>query len=199
LIQRFGGREDVARKAAEAITLSSRRMNLMIQDLVDSARLEAGSIDLNTILVDLPQFVLDLCERMAASRDGRPERIRVVTAPGLPTVPAAPDYLDRILSNLLTNALKYSAPETEVTVVVRLEGGEVITSVTDQGPGIAPADLPRLFQKYSRTPTGMARRESLGLGLYIAKRLVEEHGGRIWVESEVGKGSTFSFSLPVQR
>lgn len=75
--------------------------------------------------------------------------------------------------------------------------GEVITSVTDQGRGIPPEEVPRLFQRYFRTDAGRERREGLGLGLYVTRTLVEAHGGRVWVESEVGKGSTFSFSLPV--
>ena len=74
--------------------------------------------------------------------------------------------------------------------------GEVVTSITDRGPGIPPEDLPRLFQRYGRVRGARERREGLGLGLYITKMLVEAHGGRIWAESQVGKGSTFSFTLP---
>ena len=103
----------------------------------------------------------------------------------------------RILVNLLSNALKYSAPGTEVTVTLRREGGEVITSVTDRGPGIASEELPRLFARYYRTETGRERGGGIGLGLYITRMLVEAHGGHIWAESTVGVGSTFSFSLPL--
>jgi len=74
-----------------------------------------------------------------------------------------------------------------------------VTSVSDRGPGIPPEDLPKLFQRYARTTVGEDRRDGLGLGLYITRKLVEAHGGRIWVESQVGVGSTFSFSLPVAR
>ncbi len=77
------------------------------------------------------------------------------------------------------------------------QGDQVVTSVADQGRGIAPEELPRLFQRFYRTQTGREHRESVGLGLYITKGLVEAQGGRIWVESEVGKGSIFSFALPL--
>ncbi len=111
-------------------------------------------------------------------------RIRVEIPEGLPPAWADPDRLERILTNLLSNALKYSAPGTPVTVGVVQRDGEIVTSVCDQGPGIAPEQLPRLFQRYYRTEAGGERQE--GLGLYITKRLVEAHGGRIWVRSQVG-------------
>lgn len=113
-----------------------------------------------------------------------------------PRVLADPDRLERILTNLLSNALKYSEAESQVVVRLAPSGGEVITSVSDRGYGIAPEELPQLFEKYYRTKTGRESHESLGLGLYITKRLVEAMGGRIWVESQQGAGSTFSFSLP---
>jgi signal transduction histidine kinase len=109
---------------------------------------------------------------------------------------ADPDRLERILMNLLTNALKYSAPGTPVTVALARRDGQVVTAVSDQGPGIPPDELPHLFERYYRARETRERKEGLGLGLYITKGLVEAHGGRLWVESQVGKGSTFSFSLP---
>ncbi|HOG47921.1 MAG TPA: ATP-binding protein, partial [Anaerolineae bacterium] len=115
----------------------------------------------------------------------------------LPPASADPDRLERVLTNLWSNALKYSAPGTPVTVSARQEGREVITSVADRGPGIAPEDLPGLFQRYFRTAAAEERRKGVGLGLYITRRLVEAHDGRIWAESTVGVGSVFSFSLPI--
>jgi signal transduction histidine kinase len=105
--------------------------------------------------------------------------------------------LERILINLLSNALQYSDRGTKIAVDLAQRDGEVVTSVTDRGHGIPPDELPQLFEPYQRVQLAQERRESVGLGLYIAKGLVEAHGGRIWVESELGKGSSFSFSLPV--
>jgi len=180
--------------SAETIAASARRMNTMIQDLVDMARSESGQLRLERRRVDLRAFASDLKERLAATLDTA--RIDLQVPEGLPPLLADPDRLDRILTNLWTNALKYSTPGTPVTVHARLEDGWVITSVTDRGPGIPPEDLPRLFQRYFR-PRGGERREGVGLGLYITRMLVEAHGGRVWAESQLGVGSTFSFSLPV--
>jgi signal transduction histidine kinase len=179
---------------ADAIVTSTQRMNAMIQELVDSARLEAGQVQLNRRPVDLPSFIADARRRLSPSLEAG--RIRIEPAPGLPPVSADPDRLERILANLLTNALKYSTPGTPVVVSFAQRDGEVVTSVSDQGPGIPPEELARLFQRYYRTTAARERREGLGLGLYITHKLVEAHGGAIWAESEVGKGSTFSFSLP---
>jgi len=97
----------------------------------------------------------------------------------------------------LSNAMKYSPPETEVVVTAEIQHGEVTVSVTDSGAGIAREELSHLFERFYRAK-GTRKAEGLGLGLYITKMLVEAMGGRIWVESEVGKGSTFSFALPTR-
>jgi signal transduction histidine kinase len=180
---------------AEAIITGAQRMNALIQDLVDSARMESGQLQLNRRPVDLPTFARELKERQATSMDMA--RVQVVGHEGLLPVSADPDRLERILANLISNAIKYSDPGTFVTVSFRQEDGEAITAVTDRGRGINPEELPRLFQRYVRTEAAREQREGLGLGLYITRRLVEAHGGRIWAESEVGKGSTFSFTLPL--
>jgi len=183
-------------QGADAIVTSAQRMNTMIQDLVDVARVESGQLALDRRPVDLPAFVSELKRRLAPSMETG--RIQVEPAPGIPPASADPGRLERILSNLLSNALKYSEPGSEVTVRFIGREGEIITSITDYGKGIPPEDLPHLFQRYFRTGAAKEVREGLGLGLYITRRLVEAHGGRIWVESEVGKGSTFSFSLPTE-
>jgi len=181
--------------SAQVIATSAQRMDTMIQDLVDIARSEAGQLRLRRQPVDLRAFMAGLKERLAATMETT--RIDLQVPEGLPWVLADPDRLERILTNLWSNALKYSAPGTPVTVQARHEDGWVITSVTDRGPGIAPEDLARLFERYARVGAGRERREGVGLGLYITRMLVEAHGGRIWAESQVGVGSTFSFSLPV--
>ncbi len=182
-------------EGAEAILTSAQRMNSMIQDLVDSARLEAGQLPLRRQAVDLPAFTLDLKRRLASALET--ERIRVEAAADLPRAWADPDRLERILTNLLSNALKYSTPGTEVRVIISQRNHEAVIAVADQGPGIPPEELPHLFQRYYRTRAARRGREGLGLGLYITRMLVEAHGGHIWVESRVGVGSTFSFSLPI--
>jgi two-component system, OmpR family, sensor histidine kinase VicK len=181
-------------RATESIVANSQRMNAMLQDLSEAARLEAGQLRLERVPIDLPAFAAGSEERLASPADAG--RIEVVAQEGLPAVSADPASLERILGNLISNALKYSEPESKITVAVSLEGDHVRVSVSDSGPGIPPEDLPGLFTRYYRTKEARSRRGGLGLGLYISKGLVEAHGGRIWVVSESGKGSTFSFTLP---
>lgn len=183
------------RRSAEAIIASSRRMNTMIQELVDAIRLESGQLLLHRGPVDLASFILDLRQRLAGVLETG--RIRVQAPAGLPPALADPDRLERILTNLLSNALKYSTPGTEVTVSLYRQDGQVIIAVSDRGPGIPPADLPHIFDRYYRATATRQRHEGLGLGLYISKRLIEVQGGHISAESTVGQGSTFRFSLPL--
>lgn len=182
------------RRSAEVIITSGRRMNAMIQDLVDSARLGAGQLQLEKQPVELKVFINDFLERGAGIFDV--QRLTVEIEGDLPPVSADPNRLERILTNLLTNALKYSSPEKEVIITVRKNNHEVLTSITDFGAGISPEDLPHIFDRFYRAK-GVRKAEGLGLGLYITKGLVEAHGGCIWVESEIGKGSTFHFTLPL--
>jgi signal transduction histidine kinase len=100
-----------------------------------------------------------------------------------------------VVTNLVVNALKYSRADTEVLVRVRRAREGTVVSVVDLGPGIPGDELPRIFERFYRARDA-TRLDGLGMGLYITRMLVEAHGGSIWAESEVGKGSTFSFSLP---
>lgn len=187
------GRLASARQSAEAILTSTRRMNVMIQDLVDSVRGELGKLELDRKPLDLGQFLAELLQRSATSYEI--SRVHLTIAGQVPMVCADPDRLERVVLNLISNALKYSPAETVVEIRLRQEGESAVVEVQDQGPGIPPESLPRLFQRFYRAP-GAARREGMGLGLYIARVLVEAHGGHVWVESHPGQGSTFSFSLP---
>jgi len=140
------------------------------------------------------QYFMDFLQRNADVLDT--DRIQLDVPEELPLVSADYNRLERVFTNLLSNALKYS--DTDTPVVVRaLQVGEMVEiAITDQGKGIPPDDLPHLFERFYRAQ-GARKADGIGLGLYIAKALVEAHGGRIWVESEEGKGSTFSFTLPV--
>ncbi|MGE5549698.1 MAG: ATP-binding protein [Bacteroidota bacterium] len=183
------------RKSARAIAATAWRMNTMIQDLVDSARLETGGFRMKKQRVNLPATLHALLDRVKDALES--DRVDIQAPEAVPPIHADPDHLERILLNLLSNALKYSARETRVTVSFLCRGTEVLTAVADHGCGIAQEDLPHLFDQYYRAPAVRDLEEGLGLGLYITKKLVEAHAGRIWVQSELGKGSTFFFSLPI--
>lgn len=184
----------VEARNAETIVKSARRMGGMIQDLVDSTRLESGQLDLHKEPVDLRRLIAELVEQVGTLKDR--ERLQVDATDPLPLVPADRRYLERAITNLLSNALKYSPSDTIVRISLDRRDGAARIRVSDRGVGIPQEDLPHVFDRYFRSGTA-GHREGLGLGLYITRGLIEAHGGRIWVESEVGHGSTFSLALPV--
>ncbi|MGI5835308.1 MAG: PAS domain-containing sensor histidine kinase, partial [Chloroflexota bacterium] len=180
---------------AEAISASAKRMSLTLRDLVDLTSLESNQpLRLNRVPVELPAFVRDMQERLRAVLPM--DRLRVEIQEELPPVSADPDRLERVLVNLLSNAFKFSPPNAEVTLSISSGPSEVTLTVTDRGRGILPEQLPYIFDPYQRAEAGPGQGESIGLGLYLSKGLVEAMGGRIWAESELGKGSGFSFTLP---
>ncbi len=179
--------------SADAIDHSARRMTAMLQDLVDSAGVESGKLEMRPLPTDLRTFLYDLKERLGQSNRG--EQVGMELPAELPTVMVDQLCLERIMNNLLTNAIKYSPPGSEVMVKVEAGEKQVTVSVVDQGAGIAARELPHIFDRFYRAHR-TRKAEGLGLGLYITKMLVEAHGGRIWAESEVGRGSIFSFTLP---
>ncbi len=191
-----GETNDRLGRSAVAIAVSAKRMATMIEDMVDAARLETGQLHLRRAPLDMLAYVHDLKERLAGVVAA--ERICVQAPAELPLVLADADRLERILANLLDNALKYSPAGSPIVVSLSLREGAVVIAVTDKGPGIPPEEAAHLFERYYRARQAReVRQTGLGLGLYVAKGLVEAHGGRIWVESEVGQGSTFAFSLPL--
>jgi PAS domain S-box-containing protein len=193
LIGRRSEGPEAVRSRADAIVTSAQRMTAMLNDLVESALLEAGKLHLEREPVDLATMSRDLRGRLAAPYDG--ERIRIEVAAGVPRVSADPARLERVLVNLFTNALKYSEAGTEVVVRIGGDASGAVLEVEDRGPGIKPEDLPHLFERYFRA-LGHRRYEGMGLGLYTARCLVEAHGGTIAVASEPGRGSTFRVRLP---
>jgi signal transduction histidine kinase len=189
---RHRGDEEVRRRA-EAILASAGRMTRLIGDLVDAARLEAGHVALSLEPLDLASFLSRWKDRMAGAL--AMERVRIEAPAATPPVLADPARLDQILANLASNALKYSHPGSEVRVDLRATPEALRLSVADRGTGIPPDELPRLFERYYRARTA-GRAEGLGLGLFITRKLVEAHGWRIEVASEVGAGSVFTLVIP---
>jgi hypothetical protein len=193
LVERALAPADPNRRRLEAILASAHRIGSMIKDLVDLARLESGQLALDRRPLDLEQFTAELRGRLAGALGM--ERVRVEIEPGLPPLDADAEHLERVVVNLLSNALKYSTPPSEVVLRVTRAPKGVALAVIDHGRGIAADELPHLFERFYRAP-GARRSDGLGLGLFITASLVRAQGGRIEVESELGTGSTFRVLLP---
>ena len=180
-------------ESLQAIVRNADQMNSMIQDLVETARLESGQIALKRRPLAVRPFIDDLLRRLRSIWPV--SRIQMEIPDTLPAVDADPARFERILINLISNALKYSVSDTPVSLHAEQKEEQVVIAVTDVGVGIPPDELPHLFDPFYRVKAAH-RPEGLGLGLYITRKLVEAHGGRIWVQSEPGKGSTFFVTLP---
>jgi two-component system sensor histidine kinase ChiS len=175
----------------------------LVNDLLDASKLESGTMRLDVASLNLREMIKELRETMLLPLAREKEIELVETFPeDLPLVEADRAKLRRILLNLLSNALKFTGKggRVEVRADAQSEDGRVRISVSDTGVGIAPEDVDRLFDKYEQTRSRATRGEKgTGLGLYITKQLVELHGSEITVKSELGKGSTFSFTLPIKQ
>jgi signal transduction histidine kinase len=134
--------------------------------------------------------------RERATTDG--VEVALAAAPGVDVVEGDERRIRQVIFNLLSNAVKFTPAGGVVDVSAAQTNGEVRIAVADTGPGIAPEDHDRIFDEFQQTDAGIEQREGTGLGLALSKRLVELHGGRIWVESELGRGSTFVFTLPAR-
>ncbi len=168
----------------------------LIRDLLESSIIDAGLLKLEPQPVRLALLARDVVDD--AARRNAHYRFLVDFPAGFPLVEADPRRVEQVLRNLLDNAVKYSPEAGLVVVRGQVRPGEVVVSVADQGLGITPEDLNRLFERFFRVKTGLGRHVvGSGLGLPIARTIVESHGGRIWAESQVGQGSTFYFTLPV--
>ncbi len=171
-------------------------MLALLNDLLDVSHIESGKLNLTPATVNVADFLGDLVKRHAKLAE--PKRTRVILEP-VPAgeVNADPLRLRQVMDNLISNAVKYSPPGSEVRLRVKHDGSIWRFEIQDQGPGITPEDRAKMFQDFARLsarPTGGEK--STGLGLAITRRVIEAHHGKIGVESEVGKGSTFWFTLP---
>ena len=189
--------DEERRDFARAIVEQGQRLNRIVGNLLDLSRIEGGTLRPEKAWYDLSALVEEALGRLRPVTATHP--IKAEVPHELPAVSLDYVEIDQVLSNLLENAAKYSPAGTEIGVAVRQTNGEIRISIEDRGPGIPPASLPHLFDPFYRVADGTPRPAGLGLGLAVAKGLVEAHGGRIWVENRQGGGARFVFTLPVER
>ncbi|BDG03084.1 PAS domain-containing sensor histidine kinase [Anaeromyxobacter oryzae] len=191
-LARNPGDPEKTTRTARAIVESARRMTAALQDVLHLARLTPDGLKPQPEPIPLAPFVQDLAQRVFADQGGA--RLAISLEPDA-AVRADPAHLERILTNLIGNALKYSDAPSPVRIASEAAGAERIVVVADEGPGIPAEDLPRLFERYFRG-TRPSRRQGTGLGLYVTRILTEAQGGAVTVESAPGHGAVFRVRLP---
>ena len=185
------------REALAVIAQETARLSLLINRLLDWARMESGKRSYALEPVNVEDVVEDALRAFEPQRLSEPAQVDREIQPGLPPVRADREALSEALLDLLQNAHKYTGPDKRITVGARLEDGTVLVTVADNGPGIRVADQKRIFEKFYRAQDPLQRHiEGSGLGLAMVKHIVEAHGGRVTVASDVGQGAVFTIALP---
>jgi PAS domain S-box-containing protein len=195
MLLRTPGTEEERRRSLESILQAAGQIDRLIQDLLDATRIDAGRLRLHPEPEEVGPIVREALLTLAPAAADAGVEVRLDVPARVPRVMADRDRLLQVLNNLLSNAVKFTPRGGTVTVGLRPAKGELVFSVVDTGRGIAAPDLPRLFDRFWQAE--QTRRGGTGLGLAIARGIVEGHGGRIWAESVPGRGSTFSFTLPL--
>ncbi|HEU5060513.1 MAG TPA: PAS domain-containing sensor histidine kinase [Kofleriaceae bacterium] len=180
--------------SVEAIERATSRMESLVSALADAARVRAGRLSLDPQLCDLVALAREAADGVADLAARKDIRVSLVAAGERIMATVDPDRVAQVLSNLLGNAVKFTQPGGHVELRVSRGKNEVHLAVVDDGPGIAREDLARIFDRYWQVEPG--QRRSSGLGLYIARGIVDAHRGRIWAESQVGHGTAFRIALP---
>jgi signal transduction histidine kinase len=171
----------------------------LINDILDLSKVEAGRMELELSDFDLPAAMDNavMLIRERASRKGVTVHISVGDQVGM--MRGDERKIRQVLLNLLSNAIKFTPEGGRIEVAAVPNGGSVEVSVRDTGVGIAPEDHEAVFEEFRQVGASAAKQEGTGLGLALARKFIELHGGKIWVKSQVGAGSTFTFTLPFQR
>jgi len=185
-------------EALKIVQDRSRAMTRLIDNLLDVEKIESGDVALQLEQVDLALLVEQTGENFKPLAEEKNQALAWHVLAGLPPVRADQDRLAQVLDNLVSNALKFTPAGGQITIEVLVQDTDVLTKVQDTGPGISEADQAQLFQRFFRSDD--ARKKGIsgtGLGLSITQAIIEQHGGRIYCQSQIGQGSTFGFTWPI--
>jgi PAS domain S-box-containing protein len=197
LSQATGGASTVPVATLQTMKRNGYRLERLTRDLLEASRIDAHHVVLDRRRVDLPELVSALVSQIQSALGTHAISVEIAGDP--PLISADPLRIEQILTNLLENSSKYSSEGAPIRLIVAGENDGATLSIEDRGPGIAPEELPRLFDRYYQTSKARGGKSGVGLGLYITRGLVEAHGGRITVESTPGAGSTFRIWLPAMK
>lgn len=183
------------RTMLETIDHDADRVTRLLKELLAVSRIDAGRVQMHRERVDVVDALEGMLERARHREEGMGRDLVLDVAGAPPRAFVDPDKFEQVCANLIDNALAY-APDSQVRIGVTQDGDELHVTVADDGPGIAPDQMRRIFEKFGRGQ--QLRRAGTGLGLYVTRGLVTAHGGRVWCDSQVGEGTTFHVALPLE-
>ncbi len=194
----YGETPDKMREVLDRLHANGKHLLGLINDVLDLSKIEAGELTLDLADYSLKEVVQTVFTAVELLATGRNLALTIDVAPNLPRGHGDERRLVQVLLNLVGNAIKFT-DNGEVAIKATVSEGSFTVAVRDTGPGIAPSDQGKIFEEFQQADSSATKRKGgTGLGLSIAKRIIGMHGGRIWVESDVGKGSTFAFTIPVK-
>jgi len=185
-------------KLIQTIIQNANTLETRLAELLDIVRTGSDKLQLQLEPVDMKSLILGTCTQISPLLRGKQQTLNTDLPDSIPIIHGDGQRLEQVLLNLMTNAAKFTPEGGNITVQVRKQDTGLVIGVHDDGIGIAKEEQESIFKPYSRLSSDTRRHPGLGLGLALAKQVVELHGGRIWVDSEPGKGSTFSFFIPRQ-
>jgi two-component system phosphate regulon sensor histidine kinase PhoR len=198
MIEMLGPLNPAQQEYARRIRLSAQEMNRLVRDLLDLGRVESG-VEIRRVPIRLGEVVARVIEELKPDASANGIKLQVKIPESLPEFPADLSLLERALGNLIENAIRFNRPGGSVDIGAKTSGDLVVVAVKDNGIGIAPADQPRIFEKFFRVaPSQDPERPAWGLGLAIVKSVADWHKGKVWFESKLGQGSTFYLALPLK-
>ncbi|OPZ18963.1 MAG: Alkaline phosphatase synthesis sensor protein PhoR [Firmicutes bacterium ADurb.BinA205] len=190
-----GGEKRSVQEKLKRISSEANRMALMVTQILDATRIEEGRMVLELSSCDIDGLVRETVETYFSVLNKNNNRLALRIPLELPSVEADPSRLKRVFVNLISNALKHTYNGT-ILIKAEADEGFIKVTVKDTGSGISPEDMPHIWERYYK---GKHSETGTGLGLFICKFIIESHGGKIWAESELGKGTEFTFTLPLSK
>ena len=185
-------------KLTKNVYTSAKVLSRRLEELLEIARYSRGTFRLERHSVDTGKYLKEVISRFKPSIDQRGQTIHVEIAGDLETAEIDPSRLEQVIINLLSNASKFSPQNGHISFKARIQVGYLRVEISDEGIGISPEESQRIFQPYHRVEQDRLKFPGLGLGLAVAKQIIEAHGGKIWVDSELEHGSTFIFVVPLK-
>jgi signal transduction histidine kinase len=185
---------DIVQDSLAVIEEEADRLTDLVENLLDASRLQAGALSINRADVDLVALTKRIAERFQVQTDTH--ELVVEFPQEFPIILGDEDRLAQVLSNLISNSIKYSPTGGEIRIRGQARPEHVIICVSDEGPGIAPEDIPHVFDRFYRASEATRKTKGAGLGLYLARAVIEAHNGRIWVDPKPDSGARICFSLP---